>query len=123
MVVVGNLLAQSAVVKQSCIRSLAFTSTVVAAMMIGSTAASASEVCDLRFNSTCTAINGGLFYTNEIQPSGTGVVDSFLRIQMKGTEQGYNTSARPTEFNEQSNVGDPNYTTNLLLSDVSTKMI
>ncbi len=32
------------------------------------------------------------FDFDKIQPSGTGVLDSFLRIQTNGTEQGYNTT-------------------------------
>lgn len=38
--------------------------------------------------------NGGLFLTNQLQPTGTGVIDSFLRVQMKGSEEGFNTDSR-----------------------------
>jgi hypothetical protein len=41
------------------------------------------------------ADNGGNFIVTNttLQPTGTGVIDSFLRIQQTGQERGYNTSA------------------------------
>jgi hypothetical protein len=80
----------------------------------------ADTVCDLRVASSCPAINGGLFYTDEVHPAGTGVINSFLRIQQQGSEMGYNTSARPVQFDEKT---DPNFTRNLLLTSVTTKDI
>src|SRR3954470_1821463 len=59
--------------------------------------------------------NGAIFTTTTTQPTGTGVIDSFLRLQNTGTEQGYNTSARPVEFDQKT---DPNFTRDLLLSSV-----
>jgi len=43
---------------------------------------------------TKTAAKGGTFQVadTEIQPTGTGKIDSFLRIQQDGFERGYNTS-------------------------------
>jgi hypothetical protein len=41
-------------------------------------------------------LNGAAFVQAGIAPSGTGVIDSFLRVSTNSTfEQGYNTSARP----------------------------
>ena len=60
-------------------------------------------------------INGAIFQDGSIQPAGTGVIDSFVRIQMNGTEQGYNTDGRPVPFNE---ITDPNFTRSLLLTEV-----
>src|SRR5262249_54424053 len=60
-------------------------------------------------------INGAVFQQTSPLPTGTGVVASFLRLQNNGTEQGYNTSARPVEFNEKT---DPNFNRDLLLSEV-----
>jgi hypothetical protein len=82
--------------------------------------ASAAEY-DLRSGGNVT-INGGLFYTDEQHPTGTGFIDSFLRIQQNGWEQGYNTSARPVEDSVQVKV-DPNFTRNLTLGEVGTKTI
>jgi hypothetical protein len=36
-------------------------------------------------------IDGALFFATNPQPTGTGYIDPFLRIQEKGFEQGYNT--------------------------------
>ena len=65
-------------------------------------------------------INGATFQDGSIQPAGTGVIDSFVRIQMNGTEQGYNTDGRPVAFNE---LTDPNFTRSLLLSEVPIRML
>ena len=82
-------------------------------------AAAAPIVCDLTATTSC-AINGGIFSVYEVHPSGTGVIDSFLRVQAKGTEQGYNTSYRAVQFDEKT---DPNFTRDLLLSEVGTTTI
>ncbi|HKS61475.1 MAG TPA: hypothetical protein VJT13_07250, partial [Xanthobacteraceae bacterium] len=40
--------------------------------------------------------NGALFFSGtDLPATGSGVIDPFVRIQAKGTEQGYNTDARP----------------------------
>jgi len=85
--------------------------------------ASAATVCDLRVDQaadyTC-GIGSGLFATDEQHPTGTGFIDSFVRIQQNGYEEGYNTSGRPVQFNEKT---DPNFTRNLALNEVSVKTI
>jgi hypothetical protein len=65
-------------------------------------------------------VNGALFQTVDQQPTGTGVIDPFLRIQMKGVESGYNTDVRPIEQDQKT---DPNYTRPLKLSEVSPTRI
>src|SRR4051812_10263280 len=88
----------------------------------------AGNVCDLRTNSSCDSTflgNAGgqaLFLTDEQHPTGTGFIDSFVRIQQNGWEQGYNTSARPVESDNTVKT-DPNYTRNLTLGEVGTKVI
>jgi len=95
---------------------------------------SAGAICDLRTTPGGTASCGAefdgsaggaaLFSTDEQHPTGTGFIDSFLRIQQNGWEQGYNTSARPIETNPQMTVKtDPNYTRNLTLGEVGIKDI
>jgi hypothetical protein len=63
--------------------------------------------------------NPGIFEQNATQPSGSGVIDSFVRLQAKhpdsGIAQGYNTDARPVQFDEKIS---PVFTRSLLLSDV-----
>jgi len=43
-----------------------------------------------------------VFHWNNQQPTGTGVIDTFLRIQNNGTEQGYNTDAQNVPFDDKS---------------------
>src|SRR5688572_14480065 len=38
------------------------------------------------------SINGAQFVWTDSQPTGTGYIEPFLRIQRTGVEQGYNTS-------------------------------
>jgi hypothetical protein len=64
---------------------------------------------------TSGMINGATFEQFGQHPAGTGVIQSFVRIQATGTEQGYNTSGRPVPFDEKT---DPNFTRDLPLADV-----
>jgi hypothetical protein len=75
-------------------------------------------VLDLTAKDSSGMINGGLFEQAEFQPAGTGVLDSFVRIQghnKDGVEQGYNTDFRPVQFDEKT---DAPHTRSLLLSNV-----
>jgi hypothetical protein len=63
-------------------------------------------------------IEGSILAQISPQPTGTGYLSPFLRIQSSGTattSEGYNTSARPFEFDEKNPIV---YTHDLLLSDV-----
>ena len=66
-------------------------------------------------------VNGAIFQQNNTQPTGCGVIHDFVRIQAHGSqtmvEQGYNTGARPLQFDEQSS---PTFTRNLQLSELPT---
>ena len=96
----------------------------VAMLFAASGTASAGTVCDLSTATANTDVSctygGAWFQTNEQHPTGTGFIDSFLRVQQNGWEQGYNTNARPVEFQEKT---DPNFTRNLTLAEVGTKDI
>jgi len=59
--------------------------------------------------------NGALFYWVDAASTGTGVIQSFVRIKKTGSEQGYNTDYRPLQYDEQSSA---EFTHSLLLSDV-----
>src|ERR1043166_9210752 len=50
-----------------------------------------ANIVDLTSGDSGT-INNGLFYFSSKQPTGTGVIQPFLRVQNTPTEQGYNTS-------------------------------
>lgn len=64
-------------------------------------------------------VNDAFFQQYDAQPTGTGKIDSFLRIQgaaSKGVvQQGFNTSTRPVQFNENKS---PNFTRDLLVSEL-----
>jgi PEP-CTERM motif-containing protein len=51
--------------------------------------------CNLYTTSASCTFNGGVFDVVGPHPTGTGVIDSFLRVQQKGAEEGFNTDARP----------------------------
>jgi hypothetical protein len=62
-----------------------------------------------------------LFTTTDSQSTGTGVIQSFVRISTNNdTVQGYNTDARPLQFDENSS---PQFTRSLQLSNVPTVTI
>lgn len=65
-------------------------------------------------------INGAIFSWTAERPTGTGYIESFVRIQRKGTEQGYNTSGRPQPFDEKSAL---NFTHDLQLSQMATVLL
>jgi len=47
------------------------------------------------------SINGALFDFTTAQPTGTGIIQPFLRVQADGVEQGYNTSGAPVPFDDK----------------------
>lgn len=72
---------------------------------------------------TLADANGNDFIVTQggIQPAGSGVFGSFLRLQMKGNEQGYNTSVRKsgspkTDYDELS---DTTHTKAITMSNIS----
>jgi hypothetical protein len=80
-------------------------------------------VLDLTGGVTSGTLNGGVFQLLNQQPAGSGVIDSFVRIDSHGnstTEQGYNTSGRnqgspKLNFDENSS---PTFTHDLQFQDV-----
>ena len=62
---------------------------IAAAMVLGSTGR--ATIVDLTTQDSGT-INDALFYFSSKQPTGTGVIDPFLRVQNDPNEHGYNTS-------------------------------
>ena len=99
--------------RPTCWRLAAGLAAVAAAAVWAGTASAAT--LDLTTAGSSGSINGAIFQQTDPQPTGTGVIDSFLRLQNNGIEQGYNTDARPVQFDEKT---DPNFTRSLLLSDV-----
>lgn len=80
-----------------------------------------SPTCvDLTTRGSSGVANGAIFTQIDPQPTGTGYIDPFLRLQSTGVQlhtEGYNTSYRPFQatFDQKNPL---NYTHDLLLSDV-----
>ena len=87
---------------------------VVALVMVGTPAA--ATTLDLTTTTSTGTINGGVFTTTDNQSTGTGVIQSFVRIQKTGDEEGYNATARPVMDDVNTS---PIFTRDLLLSAVS----
>jgi hypothetical protein len=76
--------------------------------------------CNLYTTTASCTFNGGVYDVVGPHPTGTGVIDSFLRVQQKGAEEGFNTGARPMTCDGRTcdDKVDPNFTRNLLTSEV-----
>jgi hypothetical protein len=85
--------------------------------------ASANTVIDLMTagstSGVLTSADGDLFRVDQIDPAstGTGFIDSFLRIQQNGQERGYNTDdLSPAPLDSKAG----NFTHSIVLSDITT---
>lgn len=76
----------------------------------------AGVTLDLTTAGSSGYIGPAYFMQFDPQPTGTGYIDSFVRISTNQLmEQGYNTDARPLEFDENNS---PQFTRSLPLSDI-----
>jgi len=94
-------------------------STTAILLAIAHANAQAAPVLDLTTaGSSGFFTEGEDFYTtNTTQPTGSGVIHSFVRIsENTNVVQGYNTDARPVSYNENTS---PTFTRSLLLSNVN----
>src|SRR3954469_12660079 len=73
-----------------------------AAVARGSIMVTSEFVHDLTHANSSVVINGATFATTDSQPTGSGVIHSFVRVSAanQGIVQGYNTDGRPLEFDE-----------------------
>jgi len=62
-------------------------------------------------------LNGAWFYEAHAAATGTGLIQSFVRLQATGTEHGYNTDYRDVQYDELTSA---TFTHSLLLSSVPT---
>ena len=79
-----------------------------------------SASVDLTTLGSTGEINGALFQQCDAQPTGTGLINSFVRLQGNSVERGYNTDARPLQFNENSS---HTFTRSLRLADVPVVIV
>jgi hypothetical protein len=88
---------------------------IAAAVFLFGAASARATVVDLTTGPDASGeIGDALFFATQQQPSGTGVIDPFLRIQEKGFEQGYNTDGG-FPFDDKH---PHNYQHSLLISDL-----
>src|SRR5262252_9181811 len=71
-----------------------------------------ATLVDLTFRGAEGTANGAIFDQSDAHPTGSGVIQSFVRIQGTGVEQGYNTDARPLQLDENKS---PTFTRSLSL--------
>ena len=93
------------------------------AAVCGTAAVAGAATVDLRPGGvTSGVINGATFLRGDLRSAGTGVIQSFVRISAanQGVVQGYNTSGRPLQYNENNS---PSFTRNLQYSQVPTVTI
>jgi hypothetical protein len=76
-----------------------------------------AAVVDVTAHGSAGMANGAILQQCDAQPTGTGVIQSFVRVQATGVEQGYNTDARPLQFDENKS---PQFTRSLPFANVPT---
>jgi hypothetical protein len=65
---------------------------VVLGLVVGAAGQSKADVViNVLAGSSTADMNGAIYAQTDNQPAGSGYIDAFLRTQMKGMEQGYNT--------------------------------
>ncbi|MCC6758871.1 MAG: hypothetical protein IT395_04515, partial [Candidatus Omnitrophica bacterium] len=88
----------------------------VATAVLAVTAPYAHATLDLTTVGSSGFINDAYFTTTGVQSTGSGVINSFVRLQTNdNVEEGYNTSGRALLFDENNS---PVFTKDLLLSEV-----
>src|SRR5438067_9630139 len=102
-----------------------FIAALVAAGMFAVAGIAQATVVDLTCTNGCNDMGSftnqygtTIFQFTQPQPTGTGVIDPFLRIQANGTEQGYNTSGG-TPFDDKSGP----WTHNIQFSDLQSTAV
>ncbi len=81
--------------------------------LLGATAALAADV-DLTSAGASGSIGAGSFVQTDPQPTGTGVIDPFVRLDAMGQEQGFNTDHRPLK-NDLADVKSGQWTHSVLV--------
>jgi hypothetical protein len=91
---------------------------IAAAAGLAFATSSRAAMIDLTTTGSFT-VNGAVFETTDFGSTGTGSLDSFVRIQHNGTEQGYNTSNSHPAFDEKTG----SWTHDLQIMDVGTRTV
>lgn len=91
----------------------------ISAVALGMAGQASADIVDLTSTGSFGVINLARYEAVNVRTAGTGVINPFVRIQNGGTEQGYNTSARPTPFDEKSG----NFTRDITLGELGTCVV
>lgn len=70
---------------------------VATVVLLASAGPARADVIDLTSAGATVNYEGAIYVQSSDRPTGTGVIQPFLRIQMNGTEEGYNTDG-PIQF-------------------------
>lgn len=97
-------------------RSLSALVPAVALALLGAGAATAVDL-DLTSAGSSASIGGGIFAQTDPQPTGTGVIDPFVRLDAMGQEQGFNTDHRPLK-NDLADVKSGQWTHSVLVGEL-----
>ena len=89
-------------------------------IMVAAAVVVAAPTVSLTNHATSGTINGAVFIQNDLSATGTGLINSFVRIQKTGIEQGYNTDARPVSYDENTS---PTFTRSIVIADIPTMTI
>jgi len=74
-----------------------------------------ADIIDLTTAGAKNTLNGAWFYEASAASTGTGLIQSFVRVQAKGGEEGYNTDFRDIQYDELTSA---TFTHSLLLSSI-----
>ena len=100
--------------------SLAAASVCLLVAAPGAFALTNASVYDLRTIGATATVNGAIFTQDISQPTGTGYIDPFLRLQDSPIEEAFNTDYRSNGQAPLDAKSDPNYTHSLQLRDLAT---
>src|SRR5262249_9048332 len=92
----------------------AFVTTLLLGLSSLASISAMASIVDLTTTGASGSIGDAFFQQTGPQPTGTGVIDPFLRLQANGNEAGYNTSASGAVFNDKTGT----WTHDLLLSSL-----
>jgi hypothetical protein len=74
-----------------------------------------ATVLDLTTTGSEATAAGAILRQTDAQPTGTGFIRSFVRVQGTGAEEGYNTDSRPLQFDENTS---PQFTRSVTVGEM-----
>src|SRR5262249_10632113 len=93
-----------------------FLTATVAALLFALPSAKGNTTIDLTSAGNAGILQGAFYQQVNPQSTGTGVIDSFLRIQANGNEAGFNTNFSPAPLDDKGGI----YTHAITVGDLAT---